>query len=202
PYLLAANDHKSAAWASVSLGELSLAAGKYEEAKKFLLESVTLGESLDLPNVTFRAHYGLTTVFESAGDMPHALSHYEAVVDDLRQGKQKADDIYLYALREAGTLYRVLGKYELSIEHLRAAAVKYREKQDMKMEGAMVAQLAELHFWIADFETGLDLYKRALGLFRNYKTVSDDDDIPMAEVQILAALGEVLAVSGKGEPDE
>src|SRR5439155_3372362 len=73
---------------------------------------------------------------------------------------------------------------------------------DMKMEGAMLAQLAELHFWIADFEAGLDLYKRALGLFRNYKTVSDDDDIPMAEVQILAALGEVLAVSGKGEPDE
>ncbi|MGI0015398.1 MAG: tetratricopeptide repeat protein, partial [Nitrososphaera sp.] len=201
PFLLAANDHKSAAWASVALGELYLATGKYKEAKETLLASVKLGESLDLPNVAFRAHYGLTTVFESSGDMPQALSHYEAVIDYIRKGKQKDDEIYLYALREAGTLYRVVGKYDLSIEHLRAAAVKYRENQDIKMEGAMLAQLAELHFWIADFETALDLYKRALGLFRKYKTVSNDDDIPMAEVQILAALGEVLSVSGKGQPD-
>jgi CHAT domain-containing protein len=202
PLLLKANKQKEAAWASVSLGEIYVEAGKYVEAREVLLNSVKLGENLDLPNVTFRAHWGLTTVFENSGDIPQTLSHYAAVIDHIRQGKEKADEIYLHALREAGTLYRLLGKYELSIEHIRAAAVMYREKQDTKMEGAMLAQLAELHFWVTDFETAIDLYKRTLELFRKYKTMGDDAEIRLAEVQILAALGETLAISGKGRPDE
>lgn len=198
PRLLAANDHKSAAWASMRLGEMYIAAGKVGEAREILLTSVKLGESLNLSDVVFSANYALATDFDNRGEFDQALPHYEAVVELIRKGeyKDKDDEIYLYALKRAVFIYTILSKHDLAIEYARAAALVYRERSDIEREIETLAELAHLYRSLADFETATDYLIRILKIIRDKRSGSDDVGLVVAEAGVLATIGDTLSFGG------
>ena len=190
PLLLAANDRKSAAWASVSLGKLYIAAGKFPEAKELLLNSVKLGESLNLSDVVFSANYALATAFDNSGEFEQALPHYEAVIKQIRKGeyKDKNDEIYLYALKRARFICQVLGKYDLVIELPGAASLKYRERSELENEVETFAQLADLYSSLGDFEIAADYLRRVLNIVKEARARSDDARLVDFEAVIFAGI--------------
>ncbi len=199
PLLLAANNHKEAAWASVTLGEIYVEVGKYADARDFLLNSMTLSERLHIPDVTFRARYSLAKAFDNDGEFERALPHYEAVIAQIRKGEYKDndDEIYLYALKRARFICQVLTKYDLAIEFARAAALKYRERSDLESEVDTFAQLAELYVSLGDFETATDYLRQLLKIVRETRVGADDARLIEFEAIILTGIGETLSFDNK-----
>jgi len=204
PLLLAANDREPAAWASVSLGKLYIAAGYFAEARQILLNSVKLGESLNLSVVVVSANYALATAFDNVGEFDQALPHYEAVVEQIRRGeyKDKDDEIYLYVLKRAAFIYTILSKYDLAIEYRRNAAIKYRESSDIEKEVDTLAELTDLYVSLGDFETAIDYLRQILPIIRKNHADSNDVRFVAVEAAILAAIGDNLSLGGKAPTGE
>ncbi len=204
PLLLAANNRESAGLASVSLGKMYIAAGKFSEAREILLNAITLGESLNLSAVVFSANYALATAFDNGGEFDQALPHYEAVIEQIRKGeyKEKDNEIYLYALKRAAFIYTILSKYDLAIQYWRTAAIKYGERADTEMEADTHTQLAELYVSLGDFETAVEHLRQILAIIRKNHADSNDARFVAAEAGILAAIGDTLSLGGKASTGE
>jgi len=177
--------------------ELGLAyedAGKFHDAADAFTEAIKMADRKGLYGLVVDGYLRLGQALESLGQFEGALASYEAAFQRLRNDNgeplHQAEFLYL-----KGSIYRVLSQYEEAVEHFHAAAVKYREAQQLKGEADALTRLAEIFFWLADYKTATQHYKRILGLHE----AADD---MLKQVEILAALAETSWLGGEASADE
>ncbi len=200
--------------ARIGLGWCYTKVGKFQEAIAVFSEVVEVAEHEGLSESVIDGYIGQATTFEGLTDFQQALTQYEAALQQLQKGKWKdravpkpalsplsPDDVYA-SVREPGLLllskgkiYRVLSQYEEAIASLRAAAVRYREIGDANGEGNALTDLAEILSWIAEPQTAIQYYKRALDRYEVSGNL-------LKQVMVLAALGEANWLSEEGSFEE
>src|SRR5262249_31517216 len=138
---------------------------------------------------------GLVRALEGLGAYEQALASYQPLLQRLSQGDwQGTPALEPEILAQKGRLHWLLSQYAEAIEHLRAAAGKYREAQDASGEAEALIQLAEVSFALVDYKTALQYYQQALELYQALSNVPK-------QAKVLAALAESSWLSGDSPSD-
>ena len=155
------------AWARSELAWAHLELAQYEQAQTVATALVEVAVRERIPELVFQGYFIQGRASESIYQYEQAIRHYEAALESLRGGEQKADPRQIAAvLWLKGKLHRLLSQYGEAVEHFYAAVVRYRQIQDPKNEAEALVDLAEVFFWLADHRAATKYYKQAFDIYR------------------------------------
>ena len=177
-------DLPDATWTKWGLGLALLRGGDFEEAAAAFTKVIEIAEREKLSDLLAEGYFGLGEALERSSDFEKALASYRSALRHVRAGNwENKAKLEAGTLLHMGGLHRWLSQYEEAIEHLRAAALKYRDLGNAAAQADSLAQLAEIFFWVAEPNIAVGHYRQALEI---YRTIGNQPK----QIEILAALGE------------